>query len=143
MIRKFSASDTDAIMNIWFKSNITVHSFVPEKYWRENYAYVKQAIPEAEVYVYTDDKSNEIIAFIGLTDNYIDGLFVKENSRSKGLGKALLDYVKSIKFELTLEVYEKNARAIGFYKREGFSVQRHSVDEDTNEKEYIMIWRKI
>lgn len=48
--------------------------------------------------------------------------------------------MKSIKDDLSLRVYEKNERAIGFYLREGFSVKSHSVDKDTDETELLMVW---
>lgn len=141
MIRSFIESDIDEIMSIWLESNIKVHNFISKQYWDENYAPVKQAISVAEVYVFIDDKSNEILGFIGLVDNYIAGIFVKESERSKGIGKALLDYVKKIKSELVLDVYDKNKQAINFYKRENFTVQSYNIDEDTKEKECEMVWK--
>ena len=48
------------------------------------------------------------------TDNYIAGIFVKEAAQSKGIGKQLLNYVKELKSVLSLNVYQKNIRAISF-----------------------------
>ena len=42
-----------------------------------------------------------------MEEEYIAGVFVRKEIRSKGTGKALLDYVKEIKRELTLHVYVK------------------------------------
>ena len=137
MIRKSVLSDTDKIMDIWLKSNVSVHDFIPKDYWLKNYNDVKSAIEEAEVYVYVDDKTNDIVAFIGLNCDYIEGLFVKENERSKGIGKALLDCAKGKKSKLTLDVYAKNIRAIRFYEREHFVVEKRSDDNE----EYTMIWK--
>ena len=103
---------------------------------------VKQILPEAEVYVYEEGKNGQIDGFIGINDCYIEGLFVKESAQSMGIGKCLLDYVKSRKTELRLCVYEKNMRAIRFYQRENFRIQAEGTDEDTNEKEYVMRWGK-
>lgn len=107
-----------------------------------NFNYVKKSILAAEVYIYTDDYTDDLIGFIGLADNYIAGLFVKQAARSKGVGKALLDYVKGIKSELFLDVYDKNRRAIRFYKREHFKVQEQNVDINTKEKECRLVWNK-
>lgn len=76
------------------------------------------------------------------TDNYIEGIFVREAIQSKGIGKELLDYVKEIRSSLYLNVYQKNTRAILFYLRERFEIQSESIDESTNEKEFIMTWSK-
>lgn len=59
-------------------------------------------------------------------------------SRSMGIGKQLLDYVKLRKSTLTLQVYEKNERAVSFYRREGFIVREKLVDEETGETEFQM-----
>lgn len=86
--------------------------------------------------------THQIIGFIGLTDNYIAGIFVKEAAQSKGIGKQLLNYVKEFKSVLSLSVYQKNMRAISFYQREKFTIQSENMDDCTNEKEFIMNWSK-
>ena len=96
---------------------------------------------QAEVYVCGDEKSNEIRGFIGLEDEYIAGVFVRKEDRSKGTGKALLDYVKEIKKKLTLHVYVKNERAVRFYQREGFQILKKMTDDATGEEECLMAWR--
>ena len=80
------------------------------------------------------------LGFIGLDKEHIEGIFVKE--KSKGIGKELIDIVKQNKNELSLHVYQKNKRAIDFYKKQGFHITEESVDEATNEKEYLMKWVK-
>ena len=49
---------------------------------------------------------------------------------------------KDKKVSLQLNVYQKNARAISFYQREGFIVQCEGLDETTGEKEYTMLWKQ-
>lgn len=103
---------------------------------------VKDILPKKEIYVYEDDNINQINGFIGLMDNYIAGIFVNKNNQSRGIGKQLLDYVKEIKETLNLSVYQKNIRAISFYQREQFVIQSEHIDNDNNEKEFIMTWSK-
>lgn len=74
MIRPIFLSDIDEIMDIWLKSNNSVHNFIPKDYWLKNYNDVKNAIKAAEVYVYVDDNRNDIVAFIGLNYDYVEGL---------------------------------------------------------------------
>ncbi len=64
-----------------------------------------------------------IQGFVGLNNEYIEGIFVSDEMQSCGIGKLLLDYIKDKKVRLQLSVYQKNARAISFYQREGFIVQ--------------------
>lgn len=98
-------------------------------------------LPLAKIYVYEDNFTKQIDGFIGLNNNYIEGIFVKETMQSKGIGKQLLNHAKEIKSTLKLSVYQKNEKAIKFYLRENFSIQSENVDDNTGEKEFIMAWK--
>ncbi len=142
MIRAFKENDLTDIMQIWFDTNIKAHSFIPKEYWTDNYEMVRSALPQAEIYVYENDATKQIDGFIGLSNEYIEGIFVKESVQSNGIGKQLLAYAKSVKSNMSLCVYQKNTRAIQFYQREQFVIQSESTDDNTNQKEYVMIWKK-
>ena len=138
MIRKLQKADINRAADIWLKTNLKAHFFIPEQYWISNYEFVKEMLPQAEVYVYEDDKM--IQGFIGVSDEYIEGIFVSNEMQSRGIGKILLDYIKDKKDRLQLKVYQKNVRAMSFYQREGFTIQSEEMDEFTGEKEYVMNW---
>ena len=142
MIRKLEEANLDAVMQIWLDTNINTHDFIPAEYWSGNYEMVKSLLPEAEVYVYEDDATGEIVGFIGLMDTFVAGLFVKEGMQSKGIGKQLVDYAKNQKERLSLTVYQKNERAVRFYQRDQFVVADEQIDENTNATEYVMVWDK-
>lgn len=143
VIRIFRENDLPDIMQIWLDTNIKAHNFILEKYWLDNYAMVKNLLPQAEIYVYENDNTNQIEGFIGLTGDYIEGIFVKEAVQSNGIGKQLLNYAKGIRSTMRLSVYQKNTRAISFYQKEHFLIQSENLDDNTNEKEFIMIWNKF
>lgn len=138
MIRKLQKVDINRVADIWLKTNLKAHFFIPEQYWISNYEFVKEMLPQAEVYVYEDDKM--IQGFIGINDEYIEGIFVSDEMQSRGIGKMLLDYIKDKKDRLQLKVYQKNVRAMSFYQREGFTIQSERMDEFTGETEYVMNW---
>ena len=140
MIRKLQEPDVDRVMALWLGANLKAHDFVPAAYLRSNFEPVKEMLPQAEVYVYED--AGEIQGFVGLTGEYIEGIFVADETQSQGIGKRLLDHMKAIKDTLHLSVYQKNTRAIRFYQREGFVIQHEGSDESTGEKEYTMLWRQ-
>ena len=141
MIRKLRKTDINRVADIWLKTNLKAHSFISEQYWISNYEFVKEMLPQAEVYVYEDDKM--IQGFIGINDEYIEGIFVSDEMQSRGIGKMLLDYIKDKKDRLQLKVYQKNVRAMSFYQREGFTIQSEGMDEFTGEKEYVMNWESF
>lgn len=138
MIRKFENSDIDDIMQIWKNVNIEAHNFISKEYWENDYDYVRNILPKAEIYVYVDN--NEIIGFIGMNENYIEGIFVNTNSQHIGIGTALLNKVKENGKNLTLSVYQKNTNAINFYKKNDFKITSKSINKATNEIEYTMTW---
>ena len=140
MIRELQRDDINKVADIWLNTNIKAHNFIPAQYWKSNFKAVKEALSQTEVYVYEYDK--EIKGFIGLNDEYVEGIFVSGEMQSQGIGKILLNYVKDKKNKLLLNVYKKNARAISFYQREGFEIQHSGLDEATGEKDYVMTWQK-
>lgn len=140
MIKKLQKSDIDRVAEIWLDTNLKAHDFISEQYWRGNFDMVREALWQAEVYVYESD--GKVQGFIGLDGEYIEGIFVSDEIQSQGIGKALLDYAKSRKSELHLNVYQKNTRAIRFYQREGFSVRSEGLDEAVGEKDFLMAWKK-
>lgn len=136
MIRKMNQEELNRVMNIWLETNIKAHNFIPAEYWENNFELVKSLISQAEIYIY--EKNKNISGFIGMSGNYIAGIFVKEKEQSKGIGKELLNFVKDIKKELSLNVYEKNIKAVNFYKKENFHVINEGINEAAGEKEFFM-----
>ena len=140
MVRKLQKTDIDRVAYIWLDTNLKAHYFISAQYWKDNFELVKEMLLQAEVYVYERDQ--KIQGFIGLNDEYIEGIFVSDEMQSHGIGKILLDYVKGLRKKLLLNVYQKNTRAISFYQREGFEIQCNGLDEATGEKDYVMAWQQ-
>ncbi len=140
MIRELQRDDINKVSDIWLDTTIKAHNFIPAEYWRSNFKSVKEALSQAEVYVYEHD--TEIQGFIGLNDEYVEGIFVSGEMQSHGIGKILLNYAKDKRNKLFLNVYQKNVWAISFYQREGFEIQHSGLDEATGEKDYVMTWQQ-
>lgn len=141
MIRKLDKNDINQLLQIWLEVNIKTHNFIPKEYWEEQYDNVKELLPNSEIYVY--EENEKTVAFIGLIENYIPGIFVSFSFQSKGIGKKLLDYIKEFKKELSLNVYVKNISAIKFYQREDFIINSQNIDEETKEQQILMIWKSL
>lgn len=140
MIRKFEMKDTKRVMQIWLEANLEAHDFVSGDYWCSQYQTVQEQLSAADIYVYEQD--NEIQGFLGMMDNYLAGIFVDKKYRSMGIGKGLLDYVKKIYPAFSLNVYQKNQRAVDFYLRENLTIVSTGADEDTAEADYTVVWKK-
>ena len=142
MIRKFENLDLDTVMQIWLHGNLDAHAFIPASFWTDHFEMVRNMLPQVELYVHEDKDTRQIDGFIGLAGNHIEGIFVAKAARSKGVGKALLDHAKLLKPSLTLNVYQKNERALAFYRREQFAVQSEGIDEDTSKADIQMLWTR-
>ena len=140
MIRELRKVNINKVAEIWLDTNIKTHYFISAQYWKSNFELVKELLLQATVYVYEDKQ--EIQGFIGLSNEYIEGIFVSAEMQSQGIGKILLNYVKGKRNKLILNVYQKNTRAISFYQREGFEIQYSGLDEATGEKDYVMAWQR-
>ena len=140
MIRELRKVDINKVAEIWLDTNIKTHYFISAQYWKSNFELVKELLLQATVYVYEDKQ--EIQGFIGLSNEYIEGIFVSAEMQSQGIGKILLNCVKGKRNKLILNVYQKNTRAISFYQREGFEIQYSGLDEATGEKDYVMAWQQ-
>jgi len=139
MIKELDRSKIENIMKIWLETNIAAHDFISEDYWRSNYDLVKDVLPESTVFVYEED--GEIKGFIGIVEkSYIAGLFVDARYQSKGIGSRLIEKCKEYYPVLKLDVYAKNLKAITFYKKHGFKIERVKENDETKEIEYSMIW---
>ncbi|MCY6959525.1 N-acetyltransferase [Clostridium brassicae] len=143
MIKELEEFEIEAIMDIWLKTNITAHSFIPEQYWIKNYSLVKEEyIPISITFIYKED--SVIKGFISIIDNsFIGALFVLENYQGQGIGKKLLNYCKSIYSSLELAVYIENISSVNFYKHCGFVIKKEQQNEDSGFMEYIMSWIKF
>ena len=140
MIRKLEKADTERVMSIWLRGNLEAHPFIAEEYWISHYESVKGQLFQAEVYVL--EKEGELQGFIGIADGYIAGIFTDSSCRSMGVGRRLIQWAKGQYGSLSLSVYQENTGAVRFYLREGFTVSREGVDQETGHIEYTMTWEK-
>ena len=140
MIRKFKTEELEQVMQLWLSANLQAHDFITADYWHKNYAAVKEALPQAELYVYCENE--QVLGFVGLQDNYLAGIFVAPAYQGKGIGKKLLAQAKKVRQTLKLHVYQKNVLARKFYARQGFTEISWQEDESTGETEIQLRWNK-
>ena len=139
-VREFDpANDLATVMQLWLEGNLDAHAFVPAEHWEKKRPDVERAIGEADVIVY--EEAGEVLGFAGCTDGHVDGMFVRADSRGRGIGAQLMERVKEDNGTVTLEVYLQNPRAMAFYKREGFEHVGSGMDAETYRPQTTMMWR--
>ena len=138
MIRELQLRDLEQAMRIWLEGKLDAHSFIPRSYWESKVPMVREQLLQAEVCVY--GQAGEVLGFAGMQGDYLAGIFVDAEHRSRGIGKLLLNHVRKHRRTVFLHVYQRNEAAVHFYRRAGFSAVSESVDEDTGAVEYTMVW---
>ncbi|SCE55858.1 putative acetyltransferase [Streptomyces sp. OspMP-M43] len=79
------------------------------------------------------ETDGRVVALLGLLGAEIGGLFVAPEAQGTGVGRRLVEHAAALHGALTLEVYEKNTAARGFYARLGFVEESRRVDEEYDE----------
>ncbi|MNY60791.1 putative N-acetyltransferase YjaB [compost metagenome] len=82
-------------------------------------------LPAVNVWVAVDG-TGQPCGFIGLSGNKVEMLFIDQDQRGKGVGKALLEHAETLHNELQLDVNEQNPQASGFYRHYGFEITGRS-----------------
>jgi len=142
MIRRLQPDEMDELIEIWLASTIQAHPFISENYWHESESIVRNVyIPQSETWVY--QHQDKMVGFISVLDSlFIGALFVSEPFIGKGMGQSLMEHVKEIYPSLSLEVYQKNQRAVHFYHRQGFRIEESAWQNETRHPTCIMSWQE-
>ncbi len=121
------------LLNVWEDSVRATHKFLSNEEILEIKKYVPQALKGISHLIIENDENKNPIAFMGIEENKLEMLFIKNSERGKGIGKQLLNYGIEKYNVNELAVNEQNPEAKGFYEHIGFKVyQRNEVDDQGN-----------
>lgn len=133
IIKNVTDQDMTDILQVWESSIKATHLFLTEANIVSLRSFVKEGVKFISNLAVIRDEEDTIQAFIGVHDNKIEMLFVKDTCRGRGLGKHLVNWAintLNIKF---VDVNEQNEQGLGFYKYMGFEVfDRSELDEQGN-----------
>ena len=118
----FSNEILDELLMVWEKSVRSSHHFLEDK----DIAYFKPLVrnsyfPMVELYI-IDNQKRRIAAFMGLSDDMLEMLFVQPEEQGKEYGKALVNYALSKCNVYKVDVNEDNEKAHQFYLHMGYKV---------------------
>ena len=117
-----SPETLDELLRVWEKSVRSSHHFLSEA----DIAYFKPLIrnryfPAVRLFVVRNE-AGRIAAFMGLSDDMVEMLFVLPEEQRKGYGRALLEEAFHTHGIRKIDVNEDNTQAYRFYLRMGYEV---------------------
>lgn len=117
-------SDTvsDELLVVWERAVRSSHDFLKE----EDIEYFKPLIrdhyfPAVRLFVIRSG-DGRILAFMGLSDDMLEMLFILPEAQGKGYGKALVNYAVRNCNIYKVDVNEDNVQAYRFYLHMGYEV---------------------
>ena len=120
---------SDELTRVWEEAVRSSHHFLTEddiRFYRQRMR--SMYLPAVDLYVIRD---THIAAFMGLSDDMVEMLFVLPSEKGKGYGSALLRYALYERHIHKIDVNENNAEAYRFYLNRGYRVTgRDDTDAD-------------
>ena len=132
MIIKATQQDHSTLLEIWEKSVRATHDFLPETMITELKPLIlNEYFHHVQLNKYMLDQ--QIVGFLGTSDDNIEMLFILPEYRRSGIGKALLDFAVKQLHIYKVDVNEQNLQAVNFYQKMGFhTVNRSELDGQGN-----------
>ena len=139
VIRRITADDVEETIGVFRASCGPSHAFLkPDFLGRTEQKMRERTLLGWDTYVLVD---GGIRGFICVCGGFVDALFVDPRFQGRGLGKELVDHVKSGAQALILSVFAQNARAIRFYQREEFWAVALKDHHETGETIVLLQWK--
>ena len=132
-VNKKTSTLINQLLEVWEDSVRATHLFLSNEGIENIKKYIPQAIFDISHLIIAKSDNNTPIAFMGIENQKLEMLFIRNNEREKGLGKKLLNYgIENYNIN-ELVVNEQNPNAKGFYEHIGFKVYKRSkFDEQGN-----------
>lgn len=120
MIEQPSPKVYDELLSIWEEAVRSTHHFLTEADIQFYKPLIRhEYLAAVRLYIIRED-SGTIAAFMGLSNDCIEMLFVRPNAHGHGYGSRLVEFAIRKKRIYKVDVNEQNAAALGFYLHMGF-----------------------
>ena len=140
-IRKATAADGKRVLDIWHGAVDATHYFLSPSDRQEIEAEVVTFLPQAPLWLAVDERDHPI-GFLLLDGGHMEALFIDPSQRGSGVGRALVQHALRIQPNLTTDVNEQNAQAVGFYEHVGFERIGRS-ETDSQGRSYPLIHMRV
>lgn len=139
-IRNSTTSDGQRVLEIWRDAVDATHDFLTQKDRMEIEEEVITFLPNAPL-VLVVNEFDRALGFMMINDGHMDALFIDPVYRGRGIGRMLVNEALKTYPNLTTDVNEQNAQAVGFYEHMGFQKTGRS-EKDGQGRNYPLIHLK-
>jgi putative acetyltransferase len=131
LIRRALHTDREILLDVWLRSVQATHPFVSESDIQAMLPQVRDYLASGttEFWVSCDD-AGPIVGFMGMAGSKMESLFLAPEFHRRGAGRQMVQHAQALYGELTVDVNEQNAAAVGFYTACGFVVEGRSELDD-------------
>lgn len=137
-IRPYADADDDDVLDVWYAASLVGHPFLSSDFLgAERQRLAEQYLPASETFVF--EEAGHVVGFVAMIGREVGGLFVAPDWQSQGVGRQLLDHVRSSRPVLEVNVFEANTRARRFYEAYGFVVVGRQISEVAGEPELHLL----
>lgn len=144
MIRPLKKEDVDEVLKIWLFASLISHNRIEQNYWISQLDFIRdECISSDEIYVYEQEDTHEVIGFFSLRGNELTGIGIAPYCEGKGLGRTLIDYAKSLRDELVMNLFEHNTNSLAFLEKMHFRIVGERMHPVVQCKELILKYSSI
>lgn len=140
-IKKRDPALMKRLLNLWENSVKATHWFLSPAEINSIKPYAQQGLNGIPLLIIAENEKGKPTAFLGIANNTLEMIFVRNENRGQGLGKLLLRYAMENYAVNYLTVNEENSLARGFYEHMGFKVYKPT-DLDEQGNPYPLLYMK-
>lgn len=136
-------SDFPELVSIWENSVKATHEFLKPG----DFEFFKQIVSSGEIFksvpiLKSVRLQNKVVAFVGVSRDNLEMLFIHDDFRGKGIGKFLIGYALNHLGVRKVEVNKQNTQAVGFYEHFGFGTYKETATDGLG-KPYPILYMSL
>lgn len=102
-----------------------------------------ELLDKYKVKVAIDENEDFVLGLMVYNEEEINQLYICKNAQGSGIGRRFMMEAKEhSKGSLWLYTFQKNVRAVKFYKDHGFIIKASGLDNEEQLPDYKMVWNR-